>query len=280
MLQRDDRPGGLGRPSLFSEATAAPGEDKNILKQLDGLLAASGPAAFWTRQKGGLVGGLLAVCALVAGLVWMSGRDQPAPVVAQAHQAAPAAPAPASFAAAAVSVPPAAATAVAPAGPAVPESPAASAAPVSDQAIAQAPAVDKPRGRSHRHAARVARDKPATAAERREHKTRTRHAAETHGKARGKDKPVAAEQRKAHGKRHQDTHGRSSGKHGTHGKAAVVDSDAALLEAVITHGRATGAIREHPRAAAAHCSPAKGGGKHAAHPPATCKTHTARNKAA
>jgi len=277
LLQRDDRPGGLGRPSLFSEATAAPGEDKNILKQLDGLLAASGPAAFWTRQKGGLVGALLAVCALAAGLVWTSLRDEPAPVVAQARQPIPAAQMPASSAAPAVSAPPAA---VAPAT-AVADAPAARAASVPDPASAHAPAVEPPHDRSHRRAAHAAREKPSTAAARRGHKTGTGHAgAATHGKTRGKDKPGADTQRKAHAKRHQDTHARPSGKHGTRAKAPVVDSDAALLEAVITHARATGAMRERARPAAGQCGPAKDGGKHGGHSPATCKTHTARNKGA
>jgi hypothetical protein len=169
---------------------------------------------------------------------------------------------------------------LAPAATAVAEAPAARAASVPQPAGAHAPAVEQPHGRSHRHAARATREKPSTTAARRGHKTGTRHAAApTHGKTRGKDKP-ADTQRKGHGKRHQDTHARPSGKHGTRARAAEVDSDAALLEAVITHARATGAIRARARPAAGQCAPAKDGGKHGGHPPATCKTPTARNKGA
>ena len=283
MLQRDDRPRGLGRPSLFSEVPDAPGEDKNILKQLDGLLAASGPTAFRARRTRAIVAGLLALCTVVAALVWMSGRDERTPAVAQLPPAAsttPTAPPALPAASSPASVSASATASAAAATSSVLDSHAATASAVPQKPIAQDRAVDKSRGRSHRHAARTPREKPAAAAERRGHKAGARHASAPHAKVRGNDKPVAQAERKAHGKRHQDTRNRAAGKHGVRGKAAVADSDAALIEAVITHGRAAGAAQRHVRPGAGQCNPVKGRGPEAGRHPTTCKTKTARNKTA
>ena len=288
MLQRDDRPGGLGRPSLFSEAPDAPGEDKNILKQLDGLLAASAPAAFWARWHSGVVAGMLALCAVVAGLVWTSNRDEPALSIAQSQPPAPA-PAPAPVTLAVPSVLPATPS------PAVDTAPSAlavtapstvrevateSAAPVSQKTVVQHQVVDKPHGRRHRHAARTGRDKPAVAADRHGHKARPGHAPATRAKVRGNDKTAAHAQQKTHGKRQHHSQDRTAGKHGTRGKAATLDGDAALIETVLTHGRATGVVQERARPGAGHCVPVKGKRADAGHHPTRCKTKTARNKAA
>ena len=281
MLQRDDRPRGLGRPSLFSEVPDAPGEDKNILKQLDGLLAASGPATFRTRRTRGIVAGLLALCAVVAGLVWTSGRDEPPPAIVQLQPASPATPtAPLALPAASSPASASATASAAAATSSVPDPHPASTAAVPQKTSARDRTVDNPRGRSQRHTARTPREKPAAAAERRGRKAGARHASATHAKVRGKDKSVAQAERKAHGKRHQDTRSHAAGKHGARGKASVADSDAALIEAVITHDRAERAAQRHVRPDAGQCDPVKGREADAGRHPAKCKTKAARNKTA
>lgn len=280
MLQRDDRPGSRGRPSLFSEAPGALGEDKNILKQLDGTLAASGRATPAMLRKRGIVGGLLVLCAVVAGLAWTFGQaDRPpaamrAEALAPPQAAAPLVPAPAQ-AAAPASSPVAAPASSSGAGTAAS---AADSAPLTQTTVTQPRAADQPRGRPHPHAARTARDKPAAAAERHGHKAKTRAAASpgqsagARAQARGKDKSGARVQPRPAGKR-QEAHARNAASRGA--RSGTRDSDAALLEAVLVHVRASGA--PSGKAASGHCGPVKGSGADRGRRSDSCSTHNARN---
>ena len=275
MLQRDDRHGSRGRPSLFSEAPDALGADKNILKQLDGTLAASARVAPGMLLKRGIVGGMLVLCTVVAGLAWTFGQaDRPAAAVrvealASPQVAAPSLPAPA----------PAQAAESAQAPVAVPAASfeTGTAASAAGTAALTPTTVTQPRDRPQRPAARAARGKPAAAAERHGHKVKTRAAASprqsagTRAKARGKDKSGARAQHRPTGKR-QDAHARDAASRGARGTR---DSDAALLEAVLAHGRAFGAASG--KAAAGHCDPVKGSGAGRGRRSNTCGTHNARN---